>query len=164
MRHACRRLPTPDIDHNFRMGFSTVSDIVVEVCAVIWQRLQPIYMSEPTSEIWENVISGFQNKWQFPNCIGSIDGKHVIFKYPNKTGSNHYCYLHKFSIVLLAIVDADYKFICIDVGAYEKKNSDGGIFEVSSMGQRFASGTFNLPPSRPLLGQHEATPSVVGSW
>jgi hypothetical protein len=148
------------IGHSFRMGFSTVSSIVAEVCDVIWQRLQPTYMPQPTAEIWEKAISGFQEKWHFPNCIGSIDGKHVTIKCPNKTGSNHFCYLHKFSIVLLAIVDPDYKFSCIDVGAYGK-NSDGGIFEVSKMGQRFASGTFDLPPSRPLAGQNEATPCVL---
>jgi hypothetical protein len=93
------------IGHSFRMGFSTVSSIVAEVCDVIWQRLQPTYMPQPTAEIWEKAISGFQEKWHFPNCIGSIDGKHVTIKCPNKTGSNHFCYLHKFSIVLLAIVD-----------------------------------------------------------
>jgi hypothetical protein len=109
------------IGHSFRMGFSTVSSIVAEVCDVIWQRLQPTYMPQPTAEIWEKAISGFQEKWHFPNCIGSIDGKHVTIKCPNKTGSNHFCYLHKFSIVLLAIVDPDYKFSCIDVGAYGKK-------------------------------------------
>jgi hypothetical protein len=87
------------IGHSFRMGFSTVSSIVAEVCDVIWQRLQPTYMPQPTAEIWEEAISGFQEKWHFPNCIGSIDGKHVTIKCPNKTGSNHFCYLHKFSIV-----------------------------------------------------------------
>jgi hypothetical protein len=39
------------IGHSFRMGFSTVSSIVAEVCDVIWQRLQPTYMPQPTAEI-----------------------------------------------------------------------------------------------------------------
>ncbi|CAH1366023.1 unnamed protein product, partial [Tenebrio molitor] len=51
--------------------------IVAEVCDVIWQRLQPTYMPQPTAEIWEKAISGFPEKWHFPNCIESIDGKHV---------------------------------------------------------------------------------------
>ncbi|CAH1384646.1 unnamed protein product [Tenebrio molitor] len=34
------------IGHSFRMGFSTVSSIVAEVCDVIWQRLQPTYMQK----------------------------------------------------------------------------------------------------------------------
>ena len=45
---------------------------------------------------------------------------------PNKTGSNHFCYLNKFSIVLMAIVGPDYTFICVDIGGYGK-SSDGGF-------------------------------------
>nr|XP_023020608.1 uncharacterized protein LOC111509151 [Leptinotarsa decemlineata] len=122
------------IGHSFRMGFSTVSKIVEEVCCAIWTRLQPIYMPEPTTEIWETSISAFKDIWNFPNCLGSIDGK--------------------ISIVLMAIVDSYYKFISIDVGAYGK-NSDGGIFEASNMGRKFETGTFNIPATKLLPGKDE---------
>jgi len=73
----------------------------------------PIYMPEPTEEIWTKSAQGFFEKWQFPNCIGSVDGKHVTIKCLNDSGSRNFCYLKKFSVVLMAIVDPDYKFICI---------------------------------------------------
>lgn len=60
----------------------------------------------------------------------------------------------------MAIVDPQYKFICIDVGGYGK-NSDGGIFEASAMGKRFASGTLNVPPDRPLPGGGDHVPCVL---
>ncbi|XP_050310637.1 uncharacterized protein LOC126746421 [Anthonomus grandis grandis] len=142
------------------MGFSTVSQIINEVCDAIWKHLQPIYMPEPSTELWERTISRFENSWQFPNCIGSIDGKHVAIKCPPNSGSNYYCYLKKFSIVLLAIVDHEYKFVCVDVGGYGK-NSDGGIFEASSFGQRMSRGLLNIPPNRALPGQNEETPCVL---
>lgn len=142
------------------MGFSTVSFIINEVCDALWKHMQPIYMPEPTTELWEKVISGFENVWQFPNCIGSIDGKHMTIKCPPNSGSNYFCYLKKFSVVLLAIADHDYKFICVDIGGYGK-NSDGGIFEASSFGQRFSNGSLNIPPNRPLPGQNEETPCVI---
>lgn len=82
-------------------------------------------MREPTLEDWEVSISGFHDKWQFPNCCGSIDGKHVTVKCPDKTGSNYFSYLKRFSFVLLAIVGPDYKFIAIDVGGYEKIAMEG---------------------------------------
>lgn len=148
------------IGHSFRVGFTTVSKIVEEVCDAIWNRLQPIYLPEPTTHIWEQSIAGFQEKWQFPNCLGSIDGKHVTIKCPKNTGSNYFGYLKKFSIVLLAIADAEYKFICIDVGGYGK-NSDGGIFEASNMGQNFMNRTMNVPIDRPLPEQDEPTPCVL---
>lgn len=143
----CRFLATGDsyktIGHSFRLGFSTVASIVEEVCEAIWHKLQPIYIPQPTMEVWEKSIKGFQDLWQFPNYLGSIDGKHVTIKCPKKSGSTYFSYLKKFSIVLLAIVDPEYKFICIDVGGYGK-NSDGGIFEASSMGRKFANGNMNI--------------------
>nr|CAH7751539.1 unnamed protein product [Callosobruchus chinensis]CAH7765657.1 unnamed protein product [Callosobruchus chinensis] len=36
----------------------------------------------------------------------------------------------------MVVVRADYKFIFVDIGGYGK-NSDGGIFGNSNMGQRF---------------------------
>jgi hypothetical protein len=38
--------------------------------------------------------------------------------------------LKKYPIILMAIVDHNYKCICTDVSGYGK-NSDGGIFEAS---------------------------------
>ncbi|XP_050502605.1 uncharacterized protein LOC126881914 [Diabrotica virgifera virgifera] len=148
------------IGHSYRVGFSTVSTIINEVCEAIRKRLQPIYLPEPTTEIWQKSAEDFLNMWQFPNCIGSLDGKHVTIKCPGKTGSNHFGYLKKFSIVLMAIVDANYKFICIDVGGYGK-NSDGGIFQNSNMGQRFEAGLMNVPEDKNLPGQVEPCPHVL---
>ncbi|KAG5886541.1 hypothetical protein JTB14_002038 [Gonioctena quinquepunctata] len=58
------------------------------------------------------------------------------------------------------IVDYDYKFICVDIGGYGK-NSDGGIFEASSFGQRLSRGSLNIPSNRSLPGQNEETPCVL---
>lgn len=98
------------IGHSFRVGFSTVNAIVTEVCAALCRHLQDTYLPELTTEIWKKSEEGFRNTWHFPNCIGSIDGKHVTVKCPDKTGSNYWSYLEKFSIVLMAIVGPDYRF------------------------------------------------------
>lgn len=142
------------------MGFSTVASIVKEVCEAIWKKLQPIYMPEPTVETWEASVEGFNRLWDFPNCLGAVDGKHVTIKCPNNSGSDFYCYLKMFSIVLLAIVDPEYKFIAIDVGACGK-NSDGRIFEESAIGRRLENGTLNTPEPRPLPGSEEPIPCVL---
>ncbi|XP_008179385.1 uncharacterized protein LOC103308193 [Acyrthosiphon pisum] len=126
----------------------------------------PIYMPEPTEDIWTKSTQGFFEKWQFPNCIGSVDGKHVTIKCPNNSGSKNFCYLKKFSVVLMAIVDPDYKFICIDVyicidvSGYGR-NSDGGILEESIMGKRLEAGTLNVPEDKPLPGKVEKSPMVI---
>lgn len=68
--------------------------------------------------------------WNIPNCVGSIDGKHVRIKAPKNSGSMFFNYMDYFSIV-----DANCKFIAIDVGSYGKEG-DNGIFQKSEMGKK----------------------------
>jgi len=67
-------------------------------------------MVEISKEFWE--------KWNFPNCAGVIDGKHIRIFSPKKSESLFFSYKDLFSIVLLAIVDANCKFIFVDIGLY----------------------------------------------
>lgn len=60
----------------------------------------------------------------------------------------YYNYKIFFSIVLLAIVDAKYKFL-IDVGSYGKEG-DSGIFSKSVIGRRIYSEQFGLPADTQL--------------
>ena len=29
---------------------------------------------------WQEIKNGFAKRWNFPNCCGAIDGKHVVIK------------------------------------------------------------------------------------
>ena len=53
--------------------------------------------------------------------------------------------------MLLALVDADYRFTFIDVGYYGI-NGDSGIFKTSSLGQAFMNGNLNIPGPKSLPG------------
>lgn len=37
--------------------------------------MRPNYIATSTNEIWEKSICDYYEKWQFPNCIGSVDGE-----------------------------------------------------------------------------------------
>lgn len=60
----------------------------------------------------------------------------------------------------MAIVDANYKFICVDIGAYGK-NSDGGIFSNSTIGKAPAANTMNVPKDKYLPGTEILMPHVI---
>ena len=79
---------------------------------------------------------------------------------PKNSGSLFFNYKNYFSIVLLALVDADYKFIAIDVGSYGKEG-DSRIFEKSVMGRQIRTGTFNFPTEKALPGSGIVLPHVI---
>ena len=108
------------------------------------------YMSLPDfKEKWLPVVKGFEEKWQFPNCVGAIDGKHVPLINPFNSGSTYFNYKSFFIIVLLALVDADYKFVYVNIG-YQGRISDGGVFKNSELYHLLVNGEINLPDSRQL--------------
>ena len=87
-----------------------------EVASAIWTALVEEEMSVPTRADWSTMAEQFEWRWNFPNCIGAIDGKHVVIQAPVNSGSLYHNYKGTFSLVLLAIVDADYLFRVVDVG------------------------------------------------
>ena len=54
----------------------------------------------------------------------------------------------------MALVDADYRFIYIDVGNYGS-NGDSSIFKNSSLGEAFTGQLFYIPGPKRLLGYPE---------
>lgn len=139
------------IGTSFRVGASTVCGIVRQVASAIWDCLVEDYMAVPTTEEWLSIAEGFEQRWNFPLCCGALDGKHVVMKAPPNSGSMFHNYKGTFSIVLLAVVDAKYRFRVIDVGGYGR-TSDGGILANSAFGQALQAGTLHLPPDQPLPG------------
>ena len=100
-------------------------------------------------EDWRRIENYFWTRWSFPNCIRAIDGKHIMLQAPARSGSLFYNYKGTFSIVFMAIVDAQYRFTFIDVGAYGL-NADSAIFNRSAFGLALINGELDIPPPKSL--------------
>ncbi|XP_069612593.1 uncharacterized protein [Ranitomeya imitator] len=146
----------------FRVGKSIISQIVRGTCNVIWQKLQPIVMPSPTVETWLQVAAGFQTVADFPNCIGAIDGKHVRVQQPPQSGSHVFNYKKYSSVVLMAVADAHYKFVAIDVGAYGS-TGDSRLLGTSQIGLQILEDCGTLPAPQPLPGSTLPVPFVMVS-
>ena len=89
-----------------------------------------------------------------------MDGKHIAIKQPKNSGSYYFNYKGTFSIVLLALVDADYKFIYVDVGC-NGRISDGGVYRNSSLSQAIDRNLLRIPPARVLDDARTTLPYVI---
>lgn len=97
--------------------------------------LQPIELPEPNTENWIEISELFYKKTNFSNCLGSIDGKHIRCRNPNNCSSLFYNYKKDFSILLMAVVDANLNLIFIDVGAYGRE-ADSNVCRQSVFGKK----------------------------
>ena len=102
--------------------------------------------SPSTEEGWKDVARLFHDRWNMPHVIGAVDGKHIRITRPRKTGSIYYNYKGYYSIILFAMVDAQYRFVYVDVGA-EGKASDSTLWKYSSFNEDIShpNNPLNIP-------------------
>ncbi len=93
-----RHLATGDshstIAMSYRMIPTTVGRIIMETCRTIWSILiKSGFLKAPsTQKEWKEMAQKFETKWNFPNCVGAIDGKHVVMQAPPRSGSTFFHY------------------------------------------------------------------------
>ncbi|KAJ0070133.1 hypothetical protein NL108_002460, partial [Boleophthalmus pectinirostris] len=133
----------------YRLGHSTVQNSVHMVFAAIEKIMMGEFLPKPTEDTWREIAQGFWEKWNFPNCLGALDGKHIAIQAPPISGSQYFSYKKAHTLVLLALVDAEYRFRVIQVGDYGR-DSDGGIYARSALGRGMAQNTLQVPPNGPL--------------
>lgn len=143
------------------MGVSSVRRSVFEVCHAIINKMLSEMIPTPTTEQWEKNIEEFWSKWNFPNCLGSIDGKHIVIVAPPNSGSLYFNYKKTFSNVLIALVYASYKFIAVNVSSFGKDSDGGGNLSKSKLGQAILNNKLNIPASNTFPGTNVSAPCVV---
>ncbi|XP_050724594.1 uncharacterized protein LOC127002554 [Eriocheir sinensis] len=103
---------------SFRTSTSAISLFVPLVCQALIDAYKPEVMRCPTTpEEWNEVAPQFSTRWNYHNCGGALDDKHVGIRKPDNAGSQYFNYKKFHSVILLALADAQYRFLYVDVGA-----------------------------------------------
>jgi len=105
----------------------------------------------PNLEEWKDIQVGFYSRWNFPNCCGAIDGKHITIQALPNCDSEYFNYKGTNSIVLMAVVDHNYCFRYVDVGSYGR-NANGGVFQNCFLYPYLEN---NLPENGILVGDDD---------
>ena len=151
------------LQYGFRVAGNTICNFVPAVCEAIIQVYSDELLSCPiTPEDWKEVADLFASRWNLPHCVGALDGKHVAIKCPPNSGSVYYNYKGFFSIVLMALVDANYQFLYVDMGS-NGAGSDGGVFARTDLRKTLEDGSLGIPPPEALPnGDRDMPYFIVG--
>lgn len=69
------------LSYEFRVGVSTVSDIVKKTADAIYDVLSSkVLMQEPNKRDWKRISKDFEEKWNMAHCVGAIDGRHMVIQ------------------------------------------------------------------------------------
>ena len=149
------------ISASFRMSPTVVGRIISETCEVVWKVLSAKgFIKNPSTELeWKSIAEEFSRFWNFPNCLGALDGKHVVMQAPARSGSSFFNYKKTFSIALLAICDARYKFTLVDIGD-SGRQSDGSVYNCSHLGYAIENNLLQIPGPAKLPNSEKRLPFV----
>ena len=129
---------------SYRLGEKTVGNCVRRVWNALWDQLEEEQLPFPAEESWRAINERFKNTARFPNCIGSVDGKHMrVLKYPG-SGSMNLNYKLFFFCSSYGRGDSNYRFVYIDVGAYGK-DCDSSVFQRTNFYRMLTDGRLNVP-------------------
>jgi len=146
------------LSFSFRVPHNTISLFVTEVLqAIVDEYGEEVVTVPENADAWRELSDKFGNRWNFHHACGALDGKHIAIKAPPKSGTVYHNYKGFFSIILLGLVDAEYKFIWIDVGA-NGSTSDCAVFNSSELLEALEGETLGLPPPEVLPGDDRPIP------
>ena len=73
---------------------TVVGRIINENCEAVWKVLNAKgFIRYPSTEPeWKSIAEDFARIWNFPNCLGALDGKHVVMQALATSGSSFFNY------------------------------------------------------------------------
>ena len=151
-----------DMQYGFRMATSSISESVREVCQAIVHEFWDEFIRTPQNKAeWCAVADEFQRRWNFHHTLGSIDGKHVPIQKPPHAGSDYWNYKKFNSIIILGVVDTNYKFLWLNIGT-RGAAGDAQIWNESALKHALVNNTLPIPQPEPL--PHDTTDIPYYFW
>ena len=146
------------MEFNWHTAHNTIGKFVPEVCdAIVEEYAAEVFRTPTTTDGWLEIAKGFQERWNFPQACGALDGKHIAIRKPKQSAVSTTTTRASSVIVILVLCDANYKAIWAHVGS-PGSESDCGIYNDSPMFQGIQDETIKLPPPEPLPNDTEDTP------
>lgn len=66
--------------YSYRLSKQIISSIISETCSALYSVLKEIVFPKFEEPYWKNNSDVFWEKWNYPNCLGALDGKHIIIE------------------------------------------------------------------------------------
>ena len=119
----------------FGLGKSTTGELLHEFCSTIVDVFFHRLVKFPSSdqEIVDT-IHDFLVRYDYPMCIGSVDGTHISVKAPVESQVDYFNYKKFHSIVMLASVNCSLQFTYVNVGAPGRCN-DSSVYSGSNLAE-----------------------------
>ncbi|XP_064122527.1 putative nuclease HARBI1 [Macrobrachium nipponense] len=158
LRHLASGNDYTSLQYSFRVSKSSICRFIPLVCQAIIDPYKPEVMKCPkTPEEWNDIAKRFASKWNYFNCVGALDGKHIAIKKPKGGVSLYFNYKKFHSIVPMALSDAKYKFLFADIGA-EGGAGDGGTWQKCNLARAITNNRAGVPQYRNLPNDDEPIP------
>ena len=138
------------ISHLFGVGVSTVYVVLHKLCSSVVNDMTAKYIQIPAEEHLRRIINGFLTKWDFPQCIGAIDGSHIPNIAPKEHSLEYFNRKGYHSVLLRVLIDHEYRFLDIYV-CWPGSVQDARILANSTSYRKCESGNF-LPKWDRKLG------------
>ncbi|KAM7297561.1 uncharacterized protein ISCGN_022712 [Ixodes scapularis] len=127
----------------FGVSRSSVSMIFREFCDVILSELEPRFVRFPKPDQLEDHMQRFTAVTGFPQGVGALDGCHIEICPPKEYAADYHNYKGWYSMILLAVVDHNYRFLYVNVGS-PGRNHDSAVFRKSMLPALIASDLFRV--------------------
>ncbi|XP_064115152.1 uncharacterized protein LOC135221267 [Macrobrachium nipponense] len=87
LRHLASGNDYTSLQYSFRVSQSSICRFIPVVCQAIIDIYKPEVVKCPkTPEEWNDGAKRFASKWNYFNCVGALDGKHIAIKKPKEGG------------------------------------------------------------------------------